>query len=1182
MNRLQSLSRRPWLVALLLAACLGGVALIAAGALTLLREVLRYAPEGEISLAPFLNVTFNQPMVPLASLDALSAEEVPVQLDPPLPGTWRWIGTKTLRFEYASDLIDRLPKATEYVATVPAGTRSATGGVLAEAVSWTFRTPPPVMTSSYPSGDAQPLEPLILVAFDQRIDPPAVLATVRVTAGGQPVAIRLASDEAVQEDEAVARLARNAGEGRWLAFMPAVPLPADTTIEVIVGPGAPSAEGPLVTADEQRFSFRTYAPLRIQEHGCTWEYNDECRPFTPLYVQFNNPIDTDAYQETMLAIEPAVPGATVNVVGDTITIKGATAGRTTYEITIAASIQDVFGQQLGKDTRLTVRVGPAEQMLIGPNEALITLDPAAKEPNLTVYTVNFDRLRVRAYEVGPADWSRYKTYLQDYYRQGGKATPPGREVMDQTTRIEAAADALTEVTVNLNPALSGKTGHLVVIIEPPSLLDLGNRDPYGRVVQVWVQVTQIGLDAFVDHSEMVVWTTALQDGAPLDGVTLEADPGNQVAVTANGGVARFPLADGTTDIRTDILIARQGDDWAILPQSPYMWGEGGWQNGRFRTRCAGSSLTTAPCTGRAKRSTSKGGSAGWAGPRPVTSGSSATRIRRPLRGHRSPGQPARHRPGRDQRARRIRPPVYRARQRQPRLRPTDPRCRQCRRACPAPATITAFRFRNSAGPSSRSSPATRPSAPTWSAVTRSWPSRPTISPAGPLPNAEANWQVTSSPGSYAPPNWPDFIFGTWSPGGSTAGRSTTCGTIPSRIRKRRSKPMAASPTPPVSTICGSTLTRPTPASHGACSPRPRSWMSTARPGPQRPVCWSTRPSSTSACAASEPSSSAGRRSRSTSSSPTSTAYPCRPDIDRGPRRPSRMDGPAGRLARGRGRRPECTLASAAEPVTCTFETEVGGKYQITAVVADGAGRHNQSQFTRWVSGGARPPARQVEQETVELIPDRESYQPGDIAEILVQSPFGAAEGLLTVSRSGILYTNAFRWKGTPQSCACRSRKRTSPTSICRSTWWAARRGPTTAANPCQGPAATGLRHRPAHPRDPTAPPHPGLEVAPPRGRARAGRRDHSRHPLTDADGRPVAGAELAVVVVDEAILALTNYQLADPLAVFYQTDQPTSSYYGRASIVLANPEQLADEASRAGAVERERSSSRKGRWPRGT
>ncbi len=34
---------------------------------------------------------------------------------------------------------------------------------------------------------------------------------------------------------------------------------------------------------------------------------------------------------------------------------------------------------------------------------------------------------------------------------------------------------------------------------------------------------------------------------------------------------------------------------------------------------------------------------------------------------------------------------------------------------------------------------------------------------GPLPNAEVTWQVSSSPGSYSPPNWPDFIFGRWQP-----------------------------------------------------------------------------------------------------------------------------------------------------------------------------------------------------------------------------------------------------------------------------------------------------------------------------------------------------------------------------------------------------------------------------------
>ena len=54
----------------------------------------------------------------------------------------------------------------------------------------------------------------------------------------------------------------------------------------------------------------------------------------------------------------------------------------------------------------------------------------------------------------------------------------------------------------------------------------------------------------------------------------------------------------------------------------------------------------------------------------------------------------------------------------------------------------------------------------------------------------------------------------------------------------------------------------------------------------------------------------------------------------------------------------CTAGSQTEPVTCTFETPVGGTYRITAVVTDDQGRQNQSQFTRWVSGGKQPPPAQ--------------------------------------------------------------------------------------------------------------------------------------------------------------------------------------------------------------------------------
>ena len=47
----------------------------------------------------------------------------------------------------------------------------------------------------------------------------------------------------------------------------------------------------------------------------------------------------------------------------------------------------------------------------------------------------------------------------------------------------------------------------------------------------------------------------------------------------------------------------------------------------------------------------------------------------------------------------------------------------------------------------------------------------------------------------------------------------------------------------------------------------------------------------------------------------------------------------------------CDLISTTEPLTCTFNTEKGGEYEITAVLNDDQGRQNQSSLTRWVSGG---------------------------------------------------------------------------------------------------------------------------------------------------------------------------------------------------------------------------------------
>ncbi len=334
-------------------------------------QVLRFAPEGEIPIAPFISVTFNQPMVPLGTLNDLAEKDVPLKIEPSLPGTWRWLGTKTLTFEYDSELIDRLPKATEYRVTVPAGTTSMSGEPLAETVSWTFTTPPPKVITTYPdSNSPQPLNPIFFIAFDQRIDPPKILETISVKAGDQNVNVQLASQEEIGRDERVSQLIEDTPEGRWLAFRATKSLPAETNISVTIAAGTPSAEGPLTTTDSQSFSFSTYAPLRIIEHRCSW-YDDRCPPLTPFYIQFNNPLDMNVYSEDMLRVEPAIPGVSANVYGNSIEITGQTKGQTTYTVTVSGKIQDIFGQQLGKDTRLTFKVGKAEPVLVNSGQTFL-------------------------------------------------------------------------------------------------------------------------------------------------------------------------------------------------------------------------------------------------------------------------------------------------------------------------------------------------------------------------------------------------------------------------------------------------------------------------------------------------------------------------------------------------------------------------------------------------------------------------------------------------------------------------------------------------------------------------------------------------------------------------------------------------------------------------------------------
>src|ERR1043165_3880706 len=328
-------------------------------------EVLRYSPEGDVPLAPQLTITFSRPMVALSSQEEAAAN-VPVQLSPQPPGKWRWLGTRTLTFEPTG----RFPMATQYSVTVPAGTKSAAGGTLANAKSWTFTTPTPTIVQSYPGKEhTQSRDTLMFIAFDQRIDPAAMINSIQVKSGDTDLPTRLATDEEVAASSEVKQLVNATQTDRWLAFRAVNPqtgetklaLPGGTNIAVEVAAGAPSLEGPLRTKTAQQFSFTAYGPLRVTKSQCGYE--GRCRPNEPVQIWFSNRLNVADFDESQIHVEPAIPGLKVGVVDESIIINGPTKANTRYTVTFGQSLRDIFGQTLEREESVTFNVNMSSPVM---------------------------------------------------------------------------------------------------------------------------------------------------------------------------------------------------------------------------------------------------------------------------------------------------------------------------------------------------------------------------------------------------------------------------------------------------------------------------------------------------------------------------------------------------------------------------------------------------------------------------------------------------------------------------------------------------------------------------------------------------------------------------------------------------------------------------------------------------
>jgi uncharacterized protein YfaS (alpha-2-macroglobulin family) len=1147
-------------------------------------EVVRYQPEGEVDIARGVSITFSAPMVALDSVDAGVVTDPPARLDPQPLGEWRWMDPRTLVFTPNGE---RMPMATEYRIVIPAGTSAVSGAALAQEVGFGFGTPAPRLVVRDPRGNrARPDSELRLV-FDQDVDAETVVALTSLTAGGHALVL-----------DATA----NSVGTRSVALRPRAPFPFDTAFSVTLQAGVRSLEGPRVAEATETWEFATPAPFRVRGLRSGWSRRGDHPPGATWRIELSNEIEAESFDEAMIGVEPPVERLTASVSGSYVNVTAASVANESYQVTLDPALRDVFGQILGSSEPVRVNVGPPEPRLgiLGGNHVI--LDPKGA-PMLAVRSIGIKQVRVQVNAVRPEHWTKWQEAQRQRWSDD-VIKPLGERVAEMSLKVPGAGLAWADLDVNLAPWLEDGLGQLIVSVEPKDRMS--KHDRRRLTAMSWIQATRLGVDSLADATMLHAWVTDLSTGAPIAGATAEL--GKASAITREAGTCSLAL----TDSPEPILVVRREDDVAIL--LPDGW-RGAWRRhepadddaclmfddrglyrpgervhlkGWIRTITGGPTGDVAPAADYCE-------TVSWNAwdPRGNEIASGSTSLDRLGGFDITVDLPETVNLGNA----RVQVGHFWSHE---------------------------FKIAEFRRPEYEVSVAIEPDrAIAGDTVTAS--ARAVYYTGGPLRAAPIKWSVTSTPAQYNPPGWDRFTFGTvvpwwrldsWADDDDEVeelelaefevGESVTIldgpfATLPGSVSE-------VDPERRTLTVLVSIFDRETPteltfdqvlgggifvASAGdkrfqgitgedGCH---RLGISTTPGSEQRP--WSVSAEATvedvnrqawTASTAVLVHASAlyvGLRSERLffTGGGAIEIQTIVVDLDGAPLSGIPVDVRAerreDRQVAGHWREVvtetvEQATVSTGDPVRVALEGLTPGQWTVIVEAADTAGRAHRSTLEVWVMGASTD--RRAKGDELQIIPDKPVYAPGDVAEVLLLSPFTPAHGLLVLERDGIVrteplhVTDAFHALRIPMEDAF-----TPGVHVQVVLAGAAARpdGPGGITRPAFSSASVYLSVPPVARALAVAitPRAPGL---------RPGESTVLDLLVTGADEAPVIGAGATVIVVDEAVLAVAAYKNPDPFGVFYpKRSAGVETTRSRPHVLLARPDDfaLAEDAERLCAEE---------------
>lgn len=497
--------------------------------------VVAARPQGEQFGEVRPTVTFSRPVKSLEMVEAQRAADASkpfATISPAIEGEWRWLGSSTAEF-VPKGLV---PYSSSFTVTVSAGLKALDGAEMKEPYTFSFTTPKLELQDTAPARGDRWLKPdsTIALLFNQPVAVGDLEKAIKFTTGsGQVIALKVEKEISIQ-DERRAKMEEAKKAGRSYERMDdeergyrnrqtrytlkaQSPLPLDQSLNLQLDPSLHGKEGALPMTTAMDISYRTYGPLKLESaRFCEGDWR--C-PYGPLVINTSNGVDLDTLK-SRLKVTPAVEldweSASVNVPDSeweinnkrpTAIIPGKFKPGTQYQIEIAAGVGDFFKQSAAAGLSTTLQTADLSASLVSGG-ALGVVEKSELSPVVPVEVSNLNTLSVRMWKLTVPEMAKaLSNNDSDDISSLARAPDFANE-----EKLSYPRNLARVHPVKLSKVLgdTARTGLVLVNVNSPDL-EYHPANGYSQLVQV----TDLAAHIKIGPKSSLVWVTRLSDGKPV-------------------------------------------------------------------------------------------------------------------------------------------------------------------------------------------------------------------------------------------------------------------------------------------------------------------------------------------------------------------------------------------------------------------------------------------------------------------------------------------------------------------------------------------------------------------------------------------------------------------------------------------------------------------------------------------